>query len=137
MVIGRGFKVFLHVVGRVNLGLPRTTLASSKASRAVDPSLDPRGGVKFGQFFDQLYLVLSQHPKSLGSGFCHFRQYQGWLPSHAMGLVLYQSLASLSHNLCANFTSLHLISRTNYRPKVVAGLESYGFAVQAVYPLLL
>lgn len=137
MVIGRGFKGFLHVVGRVNPGLPRTTGASSKASRTVDPSVDPRGGVKFGQFFGQSCLVLSQHPKSLGSGFCHFRQYQGWLPSHAMGLVLYQSLASFFHNLCANFTSLHLVGRKNYRPKVVAGLESYGFAVQAIYPLLL
>lgn len=51
MVIGRGFKGFLHVVGRVNPGLPRTTLASSKASRTVDPTVYPRGGVKFGQFF--------------------------------------------------------------------------------------
>lgn len=126
------------MVGSFNSGVSRTTLASSKASKAVSPNVDPRGRVQFGLFFfDQSCFVLSKHLKSLGSGSSQFRQYQGWLPSQGMGLVLYQSLARLSHNFWANFTSLHLVGRANYRPKVVAELESYGIAAQAAYPLLL
>lgn len=51
MVIGKGFKGFSQVVGSVNPGVFRTTLASSKVSKAVGPNVDPRGEVQFGQFF--------------------------------------------------------------------------------------